>query len=599
MRPSSWAVLALLLAATVAGAWTHDRRTWPGVVGDEATYLMAAQSLAWDGDLSYTRADHDRFVAQWGRAPDGLILQSADGGRTLTYGKEAAYPAWIAPFLRFSPLRGAQIANALLLAVAAIAAARTLGRTLGEAAPLWVAAWVFASVAFAYVFWAHSDLFLACLVALGLSVAYGGRPATGRERAGHGRGGPERGGRGDLLRWALAGALLAVPVLSRPPYLPLLLPVVLAAPPGRRRRALAGAAGGLLLVVLCTAAANQAGRGTWSGYSADRFSFYTYTGFPGDEGGSTEWEERVAELGEGTHSWIKPETLQMGIDARQTGWNLIYYLVGRHVGVVPYFLPLLLGLLAFDPARGRWAIPLVVLAAAALLFWIRPFNFYGGGGTIANRYFLPLYPALWFLAARPVRGHRAWLAPVAAALLAAPFLWQLWRAPRTFPLSPEGGYRYVGAVAARWLPYETTQSHLKPAGQEDFHHQGLWVKLLTPGLRGDPEALRLAAGERGQVLLGSPRPLAAVRIVAPRESDLRVDGAETQAPRAARPGGRRQQQRVAFAHPRAVHRMWWTDEPVYLYSLRVRRPAGAHAEIPFRILPEPAAPAALAGAPPG
>jgi hypothetical protein len=125
------------------------------------------------------------------------------------------------------------------------------------------------------------------------------------------------------------------------------------------------------------------------------------------------------------------------------------------------------------------------------------------------------------------------------------------------------------------------------------------VKLLTPGLRGEPEALRLAAGSDGQVLLGSPRPLVAVRIVAAAESDLRVDGAEAPAARAARPGRRPRQQRLAFAHPRAVHRMWWTDEPVYLYSLRVRRPAGGPAELPFRILPEPAAPAAPAGAPQG
>ena len=41
LRLGSWAVLALLLAATLAGALTFDRRSWPGLVGDEATYLNA------------------------------------------------------------------------------------------------------------------------------------------------------------------------------------------------------------------------------------------------------------------------------------------------------------------------------------------------------------------------------------------------------------------------------------------------------------------------------------------------------------------------------------------------------------------------------
>ena len=102
-RFGSWAVLGLLLAATLAGALTFDRRSWPGLVGDEATYLMQAQSLAWDFDVRYSRQDYDRFVAQWGAKPDGLILQSGDGGRTLVYAKPASYALWIAPFLRLSP----------------------------------------------------------------------------------------------------------------------------------------------------------------------------------------------------------------------------------------------------------------------------------------------------------------------------------------------------------------------------------------------------------------------------------------------------------------------------------------------------------------
>src|SRR3954469_8874161 len=181
-RYASWALLSLLLTATLIGALSFDRRSWPGLGGDEATYLMQAQSLAWDQDVRYSRRDYDRFVAQWGIKPDGLILQSGDGGRTLVYAKPTSYALWIAPFLRLSPLRGAVIANALLLALAAVLAARALARRLGPAAPLAVAAAIFASVSFAYVFWAHSDLFLMCLTAIALALAYGG-PRPGETAA--------------------------------------------------------------------------------------------------------------------------------------------------------------------------------------------------------------------------------------------------------------------------------------------------------------------------------------------------------------------------------------------------------------------------------
>ena len=463
---SGWAALGLLLAATLAASATLDRRAWPSFVGDEATYLMQAQSLAWDFDLRYTPEDHDRFVAQWGRPPEGLILQSSDGGRTLVYGKPAAYPLFIAPFVRLSPTRGAAVANALLLALAAVLAARTLQRRIGDAAPLWVAAWVFASVAFAYVFWAHSDLFLMCLVAIALAFvdAKGSLPA--------------------------AGALLGIVILSRPLYAGLLLPVALAVPPEGRKKAALGAA----VLILVATLAGVATRGTWTSYGGDRRSFYSYTGFPaGDTAAS--WEREIAERG--THSWVKEETFQMGFDPRQAGWNLGYYLVGRHVGILPYFLPLVLGFLAYRRGEGRWALVLAVLLAAASLFWLRPFNFYGGGGSMANRYFLPLYPALWFLAARPVRPVRGALAAVAVTVLAAPFLLPLWSAPRAFPLASEGGYRYVGDFARRWLPFETTQSHLKPSGHEDLLHNRLWVKLLTPSLRPEGGRLLLAPGQPG------------------------------------------------------------------------------------------------------
>jgi hypothetical protein len=570
MKRLCWAALGLLLAATIVGGATFDRRSWPGLVGDEATYLMAAASLAWDQDLRYERQDYDRFFARWAVPPDGLILQSHDGGTTLVYAKPAAYPLLLAPFVRLSPTRGPWLANALLLVVAGWASARTLQRRLGPAAPLWVAAFLFASVTFAYVFWAHADLFLACLVAIGLSLAYGAVAPPAAEAGTFAL---------PVARWRLAaaGALLAVVVLSRPLYAPVLLPALLAASRGSRRRAGAWLAAGLVTVTLASTVANLASRGTWTSYGGERRSFYGYTGFPRVDAAADDWRQQLAE--HDTHTWVKPETFQMGFDARQSAWNAVYYLVGRHVGVLPYFLPLLLALLAYRSGEGRWALPLAALAAGALLFWVRPFNFYGGGGAIANRYFLPAYAALWFLAARPLRGARAWLPPIAAALLAAPFLWPLWTAPRAFPIAADGGYRWTSAVARRFLPYETTLSHLKPAGQEDLHLNGLWVKLLTPGLHAvdGGAALGVRSGGPAELLVGSAAPLAGVRVAA-AGGGLAVAGARPANDAAG-------SWLLAFSRPRAVHRMWWSDDPFYLYEVRIEPPASGP-EVTFSLQPE-------------
>jgi hypothetical protein len=544
-RYGSWAVLGLLLAATLAGALTFDRRSWPGLVGDEATYLMQAQSLAWDHDLRYSRQDYDRFVAQWGTRPEGLILQSRDGGRTLTYSKPASYAVWIAPFLRLSPTRGAAIANALLLALAAILAARTLARRIGPVAPLWIGAWIFASVAFAYVFWAHSDLFQMCLVLLALSLAYGA-PGEAESRA------------RTALRWLAVGGLLSLVTLSRPLYGTLLVPVAFAIPRPQRKLGLSALVLGAGALLAVSFFANLAEGDAWSPYGGERQSFDSHTGFPEIELGPASWQQRIA--AGGSRTWKPADEF----DARQSAWNSLYFLVGRHVGILPYFLPLLLGLAAFRRGEGREALILAVAATCAAFLIARPFNFYGGGGAIANRYFLPLYPALGFTAARPARASWAFL----AALLAAPFLWPLWSHPRAYFLDADGGYRYVSTAAQRLLPYETTQSHLKPGGTEDFIHNALWIKPLTTSVRAEADGTRIHVRSGiGEVLVGSPQPLDGVRlaVLPPAPARLRISGAET-VTSLPQPGGGTVRL-LHFRHARAVHRMWWTRDAYYLYEL--------------------------------
>jgi len=589
IEAAGWLVLGALLAATLVAAATFDRSAWPALVGDEATYAMQAASLAHDLDLAYERADYDRFVATWGRPPDGLILQSADDGRRMTFGKPPLYALFVAPALRLAPVRGAPVAAALLLALTAVACARVLRRTVGAAAPLWVAAFCFASVAFAYVFWVHADLFLLCAAALGLALVYRGeavaapagrraavpladlyQPPAGRWEEGAAW--------RPLARWAAAGALLAVPGAFRPFYLALLAPAVLAARAevpdaarGRWRRPAALVAGALL-VLAGSALAQRAAGGDWSPYGGERQGFYERTGFPLVDFPAEGWDESVRRWG--NTAWLfagVTESYRPPADAGLWGWNAAYLAAGRNVGVLPYFLPVVLGFAAFSGRAGRGLLLVAVAAALACFLWVRPFNFYGGAGAIANRYFLPLYPAFWFLAARPpLRGAGARAAgALAVAALAAPFLWPTWSAPRAFPVAEDGRYRHAGELARRWLPYETTQSHVP--GGADRAMDGLWVKLLGGGVepRGDDRAA-LVGGGPAELLVGSPRPLVSlmVRFGASGPSRLAVEGAEPGETILSPDGG------IAFllapGDPRAVHPMWWSEgEDWWLYRLEI------------------------------
>ena len=586
-----WIVLAALLLACLVAAVRFDRTGRPSLVGDEATYAMQSASLAWDFDLAYSRKDYDRFVAQWGGPPDGLILTSRDGGRHLTYGKPFLYALAVAPFVRFAPLDGALVANVLFLACAAVLAARALGRRIGPAAPLWVAVFVFASVSFAYAYWVNSDLFLLAAAAAGLSLVYGG---GGGEREERGADLPQVYGetvepaeapRRLFLRWAAAGLLLAIPGTFRPFYLVFLLPAALAAFSERgrgRRHALGGFAAGALLLLALDVSVQVASGADWSGYGGERQGFYARTGYPEVDFPAADWNRTIRTYG--NTAWLQEGGIDPVWDARLWGWDAVYFLVGRNVGVLLYFLPLLLAFAAYRGDRGRWLLPVGVAIAALCFFAVRPFNFYGGGGAIGNRYFVPLYPALWFVAARPLRPWAGAALAALTAVAASLFLLPLWSHPTAFPIGEDGRYRHVSAFAHRF-PYETTQSHI-PGGQDVAQH-GLWLKLLNHDVfRNDAGALEVVGGEPAEMLVGSPQPLTAITLEFDRQAPSRLVayGRELR-PSVLRPDGG-----VSFdlplPGPRAVHPMWWTRDPYYLYQLDFHLPGAPAAPIGFRVLPE-------------
>jgi len=573
---TSWGfgLLLALSALLVLGAATCDRSSWRSFMGDEATYLMQAESLAFDLDLAYTAGDYHRFVGHWGKKPQGLILQSGGDGELITYGKPFYYPLFLAPFTRLSPLRGPFVANALLLVLTCLLVARVLERRLGGGAALWVAALVFASVVFGHVFWAHADLFLMCLTAVALALVFG-RDGDGEEKQ---KKKEEHGG--FPWRWVGAGALLAMVVYSRPLYLPIFLPALLALPRPRWR---AGAAllGSVLLVTVATASVHFALTGSWTGYGATRSGFYSQTGFPGVDFPAERFVEEVRELG--NSAVLPPEQMVRvkKVSASLWWWNGVHFLFGRHLGLLPYFLPGLLAFAGRPSGAARWSLLLAVLLTTAAFFYLRPFNFYGGGGTLANRYFLPLYPAFWFLPTRPPRP----LVVAVAVVVAALFLYPLALHPRAFPLDDGGSYRYVSPVAARVLPFETTQSHLKLAGREDLYGDGFFVRLLDPALDdGRDRFIRLEHGERARLMVASTEPLPVLELLVRARGPVEVslDGGRVEPlPRR----GRFQRFRLHLPPPDARHPTWWsrwTPADVRLLTLRFRGPE--YRPIGFRLV---------------
>jgi len=102
------------------------------------------------------------------------------------------------------------------------------------------------------------------------------------------------------------------------------------------------------------------------------------------------------------------------------------FLVGRFGGALAYFFPAVLAaalfLLLGPRERAGWLALLAVALAWIAYIWIIPDNWYGGGGTVGNRYFLSLLPAFLLLVPAARAGVVVAGAVLAALVFQAPIL---------------------------------------------------------------------------------------------------------------------------------------------------------------------------------
>ncbi|WP_426573341.1 hypothetical protein [Aquihabitans sp. McL0605] len=438
----AWVLFALVSLVVGRSVFDHDFRD-TGIRGDTASFVLQAVSLAYQGhNLSYDKTDLDHFRAlHWEAEPRGAHIQRDDGG--WAFAKPYGYSAFLAPFLRgLGPAHGLAVANLLLLAIIAACSTATMWlRYRGAVVPIVVGVFLFGSNLFFYAYHAYTELFLAAVVAaLGYCLL--------------------RGARSHSTPWVAAGvAISAILVSEKAPMGVVVVPaivVALFALPGWWKRLIAVGAGAVTFALAIFPYLFYSDFTSWNPYGGARY--YIDKGAPFG-GANVIYPVDTSETF--SLSYLRRS---LGSELGSTAKSAGYYVVGRHTGLALY-TPIAVVILVLAIAvviHRRRSTPVMGAAilggiAAYVGFYVLlfPHNYYGGGQSFGNRYFLQMAPMVIPLAvAMGLQAkHLVWGAALSLVIALTVLRWEygdpsaalleIWR---TNPLQ-------------RWFPIEVNQEY--------------------------------------------------------------------------------------------------------------------------------------------
>jgi hypothetical protein len=360
-----------------------------GFFSDESSYFSILQSLAFDGDLQYTRADIVRIREIFWAGPMGVFLKKGHDGR-IYYAKSFIYPLLAAPFFRLFGTHGILLANGLMIFFVLLMGFLLLRRHHSQEKSFTLTLiYLFSSITFIYIWWITADLFnfFVNFAALFFFFYNFRKPSWN----------------------SLAGFFFAVAIFSKPNnilHIGILFLLLLYHKKWKTFLAM-----GLVCLLVLTGLFyfNYTQTGTLNYMGGERRSFYgnfplerpEFTFAGGFPMSSDNYWNRF---------YLSPAIALL---------NLFYYIFGRFTGMIIYFPSAVFLFLLFFFQKKKpddWFLLAAIGAAVFFYVLVTPDNYFGGGGSLGNRYFFNIFPLFFFLGYRD-RIFRFSLLPVFAAVI--------------------------------------------------------------------------------------------------------------------------------------------------------------------------------------
>lgn len=382
--------LVFVLAFSVSTSLAKRR----GFLSDESSYFSIIQSLAHDGDLEYTRQDIQRIRRHFYTGPLGLFLKKAENGR-LYFAKSFAYPLAAAPFFRLFGQNGLLLFNGLMILSCLWMGYLLLRKHHEESSSLrFSLVFVLASVVPVYIWWVTADLFNFFVVFAGLFFFFYPFQRKG---------------------WFyLSGLFFSFAVFSKPnTALPIAILYLIPLFQRDWKRFLALC---LITVMICSLLLGflYAQTGGINFMGGERRTFYSHYPFEMPEYRFENGFKMTAD-----NYWER-----FYLSPKIVALNLFYFVFGRFTGMFIYTFPALFILLLFlfqKRAREDWLILAAITAGILFFILVTPDNYFGGSGSVGNRYLLSILPFFFFLGYRHRPMRLTWV-PLLVGLVFLPGL---------------------------------------------------------------------------------------------------------------------------------------------------------------------------------